>query len=737
MKSSKNYLNDIGFIRVFACIAILLYHMNILKGGYLLVCTFFVLTGYLSCKSCFNKDKFSFKDYYLNKLKKIYLPLLIVVFISISAISLFPSINWFNLKPETTSVLLGYNNFWQLNANLDYFARHVSSPFMHLWYMGIILQFDLIFPFIYLLFKKMGDKVNKLLPSILLVIITSVFTIIFYISSLDSNIMTTYYHTLTRIFSILFGVSLAFVHYFYKEKTPIIFKNKIINRIVFYTYLVILLLLSIFTSSTSKYYALFMIITTFISTRLISYGLSSTKEKLNIKDKTIKLISDISYEIYLVQYPIIFIFQYIELNIILKSTLIILLTLIISYIIKKALSLKDKKVLKYILLIIVIIPSIIGLYQYITAKDHTKEMKELEAKLSENSKLMEERKKEYIANLKKEQDAWNETMKNLEANEENLKTAISNLSVVGIGDSVMLGALTDLQQRFPNGYFDAAVSRTAWVAKGLIQKLANNNLLGDVIVINLGANGDCDSACKNEIVASIGNRKIFWVTVTNDRDVNVNNSLYEYSKLFNNFYTIDWHIASSNHPEYFVADGIHLTPIGRAAYTNVIYDTIYNTYLNEYKMQKEALIKEHESKQNEKISFIGNSMLINAYENLQVKFPLSEVITNQDYTFDTIKKDLEDKITNNTLSKKVVFVFDNNSYLTKEEYEKLIKLCENYEVYIVTSNTKLDIINSNVKIIDFYQELSTNDNYYMPDRIHLSGTGNKALNDIIEKSLIK
>ena len=247
MKSSKNYLNDIGFIRVFACIAILLYHMNILKGGYLLVCTFFVLTGYLSCKSCFNKDKFSFKEYYLNKLKKIYLPLLIVVFISISAISLFPSINWFNLKPETTSVLLGYNNFWQLNANLDYFARHVSSPFMHLWYMGIILQFDLIFPFIYLLFKKIGDKVNKLLPSILLVIITSVFTIIFYISSLDSNIMTTYYHTLTRIFSILFEVSLEFVHYFYKEKTPIIFKNKIINRIVFYTYLVILLLLSIFT----------------------------------------------------------------------------------------------------------------------------------------------------------------------------------------------------------------------------------------------------------------------------------------------------------------------------------------------------------------------------------------------------------------------------------------------------------------------------------------------------------
>ena len=75
--------------------------------------------------------------------------LLIVVFITISVISLLPSIKWLNLKPETTSVLLGYNNFWQLSANLDYFARHVNSPFIHLWYIGILLQFDLICKFVF------------------------------------------------------------------------------------------------------------------------------------------------------------------------------------------------------------------------------------------------------------------------------------------------------------------------------------------------------------------------------------------------------------------------------------------------------------------------------------------------------------------------------------------------------------------------------------------------------------
>ena len=110
----KKYYKDIDLIRLFSCIAVLLYHLNILNGGYLAVCIFFVISGYLSCVSLFKKNKISLKDYYKNKLIKLYLPLLIVVFVSISIISLFPSINWFNLKKETTSVLLSYNNFWQL-----------------------------------------------------------------------------------------------------------------------------------------------------------------------------------------------------------------------------------------------------------------------------------------------------------------------------------------------------------------------------------------------------------------------------------------------------------------------------------------------------------------------------------------------------------------------------------------------------------------------------------------------
>ena len=44
MKEKKAYYYKIDFIRCLSCIAVLLYHLNVLKGGYLAVCTFFVLS---------------------------------------------------------------------------------------------------------------------------------------------------------------------------------------------------------------------------------------------------------------------------------------------------------------------------------------------------------------------------------------------------------------------------------------------------------------------------------------------------------------------------------------------------------------------------------------------------------------------------------------------------------------------------------------------------------------------
>ena len=193
MKNKKIYYKDLDIIRVLSCILVLLYHLNILKGGYLAVCIFFVLSGYLSIISAFRKEKFSILSYYKERFIHIYIPLLIVVFITLGVIALIPSINWLTLKPETTSVLLGYNNFWQLTANMDYFARHVSSPFMHFWYIGILLQFELVFPLIFYALKFLGDKIKKWVPIVLMMILSFGGYVYFLYSSLNNNIVITIY----------------------------------------------------------------------------------------------------------------------------------------------------------------------------------------------------------------------------------------------------------------------------------------------------------------------------------------------------------------------------------------------------------------------------------------------------------------------------------------------------------------------------------------------------------------
>jgi len=739
--SSKKYYKNVDIIRVLACLAVLLYHLNILKGGYLAVCVFFVLSGYLSCMSAFKKEKLSLKDYYLNRILKIYIPLMGIVFLTVALISLFSNINWFNLKPETTSVLLGYNNFWQLSANLDYFARHINSPFIHLWYIAILLQFDLIFPFIFMIFRKIGDKTHKSIPCIILSILTILSTVYFYYSSISKSMMVAYYDTFTRIFSLFFGVLLGFVHTYFGSMVSNKLKKSNWSKVIFYLYIIILITLFIFVDAQSKYFAVAMIVTTILSCRLIGYGILNENQKLNIFDKIVRFLSKISYEIYLVQYPIIFLFQYINLPQYVRFICIILLVLLVSYILN-FICLKNSKFkgLKYVLGMVVLLISLYGLMKYVTAVDHTSEMKQLEQQLAKNQEIIKQKQEEYKNKMNQENEALESLIQELENGEAELHNVITNLSIVGIGDSVMLGAVSNLYKTFPNGYFDAEVSRTAWVAGGIIQSLKNKGILGNPIVLNLGANGDCPNSCKLDIIRKAENRKLFWINVTNDKDVSVNDEILDLSNKYDNVYVIDWNSVSKGHSEYFLSDGIHLTEEGRKIYVQTIYDRIYEVYLDEYKLKKENLIKEHENKTKNRITFYGNDILLNCFNDIESKFSEDSFVVNKDFNYELLKKDIERGVLENTLTNKIVFAFDTQANISNDEYKELIDLLGDREVYILSmQENQININLSNVKVVDFYNELEDSSEYLMVDRIHLTNEGNAALiktfEDILKKQL--
>lgn len=713
----KEYYKKLDIIRILSCFAVLLYHLNLLKGGYLAVCIFFALTGYLSIKSSYSKKNFSLKKYYLSRLKRIYLPLLIVVFLTIGIISILPNMNYLNFKREVYSIIFGYNNYWQLNANLDYFVRNANSPFTHLWYISILMQFELIFPIVFIITKKIEEKTHKIIPLLLYLILSIVSFIFFYITMSKGNIMNAYYETFTRLFSITLGIFLGLFHTYYK---PLCIKNRPLNNILFYLYIIVLCILFFFIDIKLSISSIMMLLVTILSLRLIDHSIVN-KDK---EDKIIKGIANISYEIYLVQYPVIYIFQNINNNTYLKPLIIIVITVLISIIINKLTNINKKEnrnIIFIILYLLVIGFTIFGTYKFIITKDNTKEINKLKTDLKNNQLMMKEKQKAYLESKKQEEDEWNSILNDLDNNGEALKEKVKNMHIVGVGDSIMELALKDLYEVFPNGYFDAVENRTARQTNPILQDLNNKGVLGDVVVFSIGTNGEFYDSYTEPIMETLGDRTVFWINATNADYPTFNGQLDELASRHPNIHIIDWVSVANAHPEYLISDKVHPTIRGCKVYADFIYESIYNEFLKELTIQKEQKIKEHEQEENKKITFIGNDLLVGIYNKLEKEYPSSEFIIIED------NKELKQEINNKT-NHNIVILLDNEFEITKKDYEELSNTYKDKIIYIVDLNNNYNINKDNINVIKYNE-------YKTSDGIHLDNKSNNELLKLLKDNI--
>lgn len=154
----------------------------------------------------------------------------------------------------------------------------------------------------------------------------------------------------------------------------------------------------------------------------------------------------------------------------------------------------------------------------------------------------------------------------------------SSPTVSTIGDSVMLGAKTDLMQSIPNLItIDAVQGLQVETAIGILEKNSQEGLLGKVVVVDLGNNGTFTSSEFDTIMQIVGPaRHAYFLTLKVPRDWETsNNDVIESGvRRYPNASLIDWRSASINHPEYFWDDGIHLRPEGATVYTNLILAAI-------------------------------------------------------------------------------------------------------------------------------------------------------------------
>jgi len=211
----KNQINlkyrpDIDGLRAFAIILVLLFHAfpESVKGGFIGVDVFFVISGYLISNIIFRNlenENFNFTDFYIRRIRRIF-PALIFVLI---CTTLF---GWFSLMP---------NEYWQFGKHLiggagfasnfilleesGYFDQLSNAkPLLHLWSLGIEEQFYIFWPLI--LFIGWKKKINLLF--ITLGLLASSFLLSIWGSS--HNAISTFYSPQTRFWELLVGAVLAF-----------------------------------------------------------------------------------------------------------------------------------------------------------------------------------------------------------------------------------------------------------------------------------------------------------------------------------------------------------------------------------------------------------------------------------------------------------------------------------------------------------------------------------------------
>ena len=154
-----------------------------------------------------------------------------------------------------------------------------------------------------------------------------------------------------------------------------------------------------------------------------------------------------------------------------------------------------------------------------------------------------------------------------------LLTAMPVPRVTAIGDSVMLGAVKELEQTLDSIEVDAALGRRVATIIEILRQRQEAGRLGQVVVIHVGNNGILTTKQFDEIMGILAStqRVIFVNLQVPHRWGEPNNTvLADGVKRYTNAVLVDWCMASTDRPELFYKDGIHLKPGGARVYTELI-----------------------------------------------------------------------------------------------------------------------------------------------------------------------
>lgn len=200
-------------IKGLALIAIVLYHcmQQRLPGGFYGVDVFFTVSGFLIAvsliRSLAETGSLNLVRYIPKRAVRLYPALFLLIPVIVSVGWLFDHDILVSIRDQVITVLLGCYNWYAIAGGQSYFDQMNPQVFRHLWFIGVLMQFYVIVPFIvWLMWKLRQTKLPSLIP-LGLAAFSSIAMWVMYVPKGDPT--RVYFGTDTHSMGLMLGVALA------------------------------------------------------------------------------------------------------------------------------------------------------------------------------------------------------------------------------------------------------------------------------------------------------------------------------------------------------------------------------------------------------------------------------------------------------------------------------------------------------------------------------------------------
>ena len=567
----REYIAAFDGLRAIAIVSIVGHQMMAYRipGGFLGLNIFLLLSGYVrsACRLDYllKYGKVRLKSFLSKRLKRIIIPTFTMIVAVIFYLLLFQRELLVNLRSTVVSNLFFMNNWWQIIQENDHAITVLTqSPFSHLWYMSLAVQYYLLWPILFVFLSVMIKK-HQVLQKVVIVLLVASVLLMMAKDVSNANFLRILFGTDTRAFSVLMGavVALLFpIQKFYGEYTQ---KYRYESAIRFVPIGLLILFLFTMKEHSSITFRGGMFIFDVIVAVLMMISLhTKSVTSLFFRLKPLTVIGRRSLSYYLWYLPLSVLYQAKigdtsstpVLHRLVEIVLLVILGELWYQLFERGKFTKvmqrltsqwshstrrTVKVVYYISIVMILVIGFIQASPRLSAQESAlQEVLLASESLSKNTRNTDKKTVKTINNiqgLSREETVFS-----------------SNTSITFIGDTMLLAMAQEIPTLYPNAVISANRDLQVFELGGMIDQLKQQKQLGDIIVLMVGSNGAYTKGQLDAVLKNIGmDKQIFLVSNTINRtwQREINQIANQLADKYSNVYYIDWKTEASTHPDWF------------------------------------------------------------------------------------------------------------------------------------------------------------------------------------------